>query len=254
MNESIDYEEKSEFDGKDNDFLDIIKTIIAFADGEGGIVVLQGVTCKPAVLDSARLDDRVNKWVAPRIRNIVSNLDAEDRIIIEVPPSDDAPHVISHSASYKLPGDRQRPAFHPGQIYVRHSSKTEPATADDVRLMIQKRTAKALAALSDAIKQAPINVAEGGLPILAPGTVLEISTKDVNRSHPYTAKAIGQKIGKNNQWVSAAARRMRLRNDQKYCVGVLGGNGQVALWKYSEEALGAITTQLEIVPDFDPYH
>lgn len=35
MSESWDYEEKSEFASEDNDFLDIAKTIIAFANGRG---------------------------------------------------------------------------------------------------------------------------------------------------------------------------------------------------------------------------
>lgn len=117
MSESWDYEEKSEFAGEDNDFLDIAKTIIAFANGVGGVIVRKGVTCRPALLDSARLDDFVNRWTAPRIRNIVSKREADDCFVVEVPPSEDGPHVISHSASYKLPSGKQRPAFHPGQIY-----------------------------------------------------------------------------------------------------------------------------------------
>lgn len=120
--------------------------------------------------------------------------------------------------------------------------------------MVQKATAKALAALGDAIKQASISVAEGGLPILSPGTVLEVTTKDVNNSHPYTATTLGQKIGTNNQWVSTAARKLGLRESQKFSVGILGSKGQIALWKYSEEGLRALQAQLDSDPSFDPYH
>jgi schlafen family protein len=253
MCESWDYEEKSAFAGEDNDFLDIIKTVIAFANGEGGVLILKGVTCKLAQLDSARLDDRVNKWVAPRIRNITSFEKELGCIVIEVPPSEDAPHVMAHSASYKLAGNKQKPAFHSGQVYVRHSSKTEPATADDIRAMIQKASAKTLSALGDAITRASINVAEGGLPILEPGTVLEITTKDVNNSHPYTAVTLGKKIEKGHMWVSAATRKLGLRDNQRYSLGVLGTNDRVALWKYSEEALWALTEILTKDPDFNPY-
>jgi hypothetical protein len=81
-------------------------------------------------------------------------MQGEDCFVIEVPPSEDGPHTIAHSASYTLASGKQKPVFHPGQIYVRHSSKTEPATADDIRAMIQKASAKTLSALGDAIKQA----------------------------------------------------------------------------------------------------
>jgi hypothetical protein len=46
--------------------------------GVGRVIVLKGVTCRPALLDSARLDDFVNRWTAPRIRNIVSKREADD--------------------------------------------------------------------------------------------------------------------------------------------------------------------------------
>jgi len=65
-------------------------------------------------------------------------------------------------------------------------------------------------------------VAEGRLPILTPGTVLENTMKDVNHSHPFTATSLGKRIGKNYQWVSAAARKLGLREDRRYCVGILG--------------------------------
>jgi hypothetical protein len=42
MSESSCYEEKSQFNGDDNSFLDIAKTIIAFANCDGGIIRLKG--------------------------------------------------------------------------------------------------------------------------------------------------------------------------------------------------------------------
>ena len=61
MVEGGSYEEKSEFAGHQNDFLDISKTIIAFANGDGGQIVLRSLACDSALLDSARLDDFVNR-------------------------------------------------------------------------------------------------------------------------------------------------------------------------------------------------
>ncbi len=43
-------------------------------------------------------------------------------------------------------------------------------------------------------------------------------------------------------------------DDQKFSVGVLGSKGQIALWKYSEDALTALQACLDSDPDFDPYH
>jgi hypothetical protein len=67
--------------------------------------------------------------------------------------------VIAHTANYKLGDKGQGPAFHQGQIYVRHSSKSEPATEDDVRWMINKAVSRVLASLSEAMKNASISVA-----------------------------------------------------------------------------------------------
>ena len=100
-------------------------------------------------------------WVAPRIRNITSIQVDNDSFAIEVAPSEDGPHVIAHTANYKLGDKGQRPAFHQGQIYVRHSSKSEPATEDDVRWMINKAVSRVLASLIEAMKNASISVAEG---------------------------------------------------------------------------------------------
>ena len=254
MSEGEGYEEKSKFAGERVDFLDITKTIAAFANCEGGLILLRGVSCDPKLLDSARLDDFVNKLVAPRIPNIVSVQRDKDVFSIEVPRSDDAPHVMAHSPSYKQANDKERAAFHQGQIYVRHSSKSEPATADDLREMIRKATSRALASLGDAIKRASVEVAEGGLPILAPGSVLEIAMKDVNASHPYTATTLGAKLGKGQQWTAAAAGKLEIKNDPKYWINIVGSMGHVIARKYSEEALKRLVQEIESDPDFDPYH
>jgi hypothetical protein len=206
MSESSCYEEKSQFNGDDNSFLDIAKTIIGFANCDGGIIRLKGVSCDVALLDSARIDDRVNHLVAPRIRNITSIQVDNDSFAIEVAPSEGGPHVIAHTANYKLDDKGQRPAFHQGQIYVRHSSKSEPATEDDVRWMINKAVSRVLASLSEAMKNASISVAEGGLSILSPETALKITTADVNTTHPHTATDLGKLIGKSWEWTSAAVR------------------------------------------------
>ncbi|MBO0743356.1 MAG: hypothetical protein J2P51_18310, partial [Hyphomicrobiaceae bacterium] len=95
-----DYEEKSEFAGENNDFTDIAKTIAAFANGDRGCIVLKALTCDPKRVDSARLDDFVNRWVSPRITGITSTITSDGGCTISVAPSQNSPHVIAHCASY----------------------------------------------------------------------------------------------------------------------------------------------------------
>lgn len=254
MKEGVEYEEKSRFEGHNNDFIDIAKTIVAFANGGGGQICLRSVSCDLRKLDSARLDDFVNRWVSPRITGIASARGEEGSWTIDVNPSQNSPHVISHAASYVLQDGKQRAAFHQGQIFVRHSSKSEPATADDVQQMLQRAVSRTLAALGDAITRASVTVAEGGIPISRSGVVLEMAIKNVNKSYPYTATAVGHQIGKGQQWVAYAAEKLGLKTDERYCCNILGSKGQVALRKYSEDALTRIKETLESNPNFDPYH
>lgn len=255
MSEGTCYEEKSEFAGENNDFIDITKTIVAFANGDGGQIVLKSLTCDAKRLDSSRLDDFVNKWVSPRVTGIESTVTSGGVCTINVASSQSSPHVITHSAAY-VHGGKQRPAFYQGQIFVRHSSKSEPATADDIRQMIERAVSRALASLGDAIKRASIQLQEGGLPIatVAKGAVLEIAVQDVNKTYPYTAKTLGAALGKNQSWAAYAAGKLNLKNDSAFSMPVYGSGGKVALRKYNERALERIRRELEDNPDFDPFH
>src|SRR5262245_2986113 len=139
--EGTEYEEKSDFEAGTNDLLDISKTVIAFANGEGGRLFLRRVRGDSRLLDSARLDGVVNRCVPQSTNGITSRATDDGGYEILVPASTGAPHVIEHVGNYQR-GGTQRPAFYKGQIFVRHSSKSEPATADDVAVMIRRAVAR----------------------------------------------------------------------------------------------------------------
>ena len=80
---------------------------------------------------------------------------------------------------------------------------------------------------------------------VAKGAPIEIAVQDVNKTHPYTARSLGAKLGKGQNWVAAAASKLELKNDSRYSFAIYGSGGKVALRKYSDSALERIRRELE---------
>lgn len=256
--EGLKFEVKSRFEGSDEEILKIVKTIVAFANTEGGEILIKKVVDRQDLLDSARLDDKVNRYVQPRVEGIESVIDEKTgECRIKVPKSQTAIHVFIAEASYKDSKDRQKSAFYPGQVYVRHSSKTEPATAEDLEKMIRERVSEWLSELGKAMGKLAkqISISESGLPVRISETgVLTIAFTDPNREYPYTAKTLGQKIGKNQNWVAKAAEKLGLKNDRGYTLPINSSNGKkVIQWRYNEAAVQKLRRKVEEEPDFSPY-
>lgn len=134
-------EEKSEFTGSNFSWLKLIKTVVAFANTKGGELLLYNTKgVDPDEFDSARIDDRVNGYVEPRIQNVETQL-LRSYVKIKVANSPSKPHVFKIDGSYQDPEEpsRQRNAFYKGQVLVRHSSKNEVATRDDYERMLEEK-------------------------------------------------------------------------------------------------------------------
>jgi hypothetical protein len=258
MSESEAYEEKGHFDWAFGQQFDLLKTIVAFANREGGRIVLNTVKCDVARLDSARLDDFVNKYVSPRVGGIASKTVGEGALEISVAKSDRAPHVIAHEASYEDQKGRTRSAFYPGQIYVRHSSKSEPATADDVHKMIQRILGAWIGKIGQSIENLSLDIVSDktSLPVglTDDSAALTIAVADPNTDYPFTTNSLGQQIGRNQNWTHKAAGRLGLKDSHVYSLPIKGANGQVVVRRYNARALEVLKKKLEEHPDYDPYH
>ena len=60
------------FAGTVADWMSLVKTLVAMANTAGGRILLERVECASAELASARLDDKVNRYVGPRVRGLAT--------------------------------------------------------------------------------------------------------------------------------------------------------------------------------------
>jgi hypothetical protein len=228
------------------------------ANTEGGEVSIKTLQTDKETLDSARLDDLVNKYVAPRVQGITSAQGDSGDWHIAVPQSKERPHIFVEEARYRDRDGKVRSAFYPGQIYVRHSSKTEPATDDDLRNIILDHVGRWLKKVGEAVTDFSLEIGEGttGLPvrISESAAALTIAFKDPNRDYPYTTKTLGAKIGKGQNWVAQAASVLRLKEDPRYSLAILGAGDNVVVRRYNDRALEKLRDTLADNPGFDPWH
>lgn len=253
--EATDQEAKAAFSNSTRDRLELVKVLVSMANTSGGEVHIATYSCDARELDSARLDDLVNSCVAPRVGEISSDV-RESNAIIYVKQSTSRSHVFTHTKSYD-DGGRQKTAFHAGQVVARHSSKTEPATGDDLNTMLQARLARLLEKMSDMFAKLAFDVGSGNgavaVAISDRHQPLTISVPDLNKTHPWNATKIGRELGKSQSWVAVAAQVLALKGDRKYCSIINGGQGHPAFVMYSDAALAEIRRRLRSDPMFNPF-
>ncbi len=256
--ESIDYEEKSSLTESKKDRLKLVKTIVAMANSQGGEMRILSFNGNTEKLDSARLDDSVNRYAAPRVEGIEATEEADGGWRITVPKSDAGPHMFVKETSYEDAEGKVHSAFYPGQIYARHSSKTEPATEDDLRAIVDGHVGRWLRHIATAIQDFSLELAEGGAGTPArlseTGAGLAIAVRDPNRDFPYTAKTLAQKLDRGQNWVVKALGVLRLRGNPAYSMAIRGASGRIVVRKYNERTLDTLWQKLSDDPSFDPHH
>jgi hypothetical protein len=251
MSEKETYEEKPSFEWSREGEFDLLKTIIAFANCQGGKILLRSVAGDTKRLDSARLDDFANKYVSPRIGGIVSTEGQDGSWTIVIAKSSFAPHVIAQEASFQK-GKRIKSAFYPGQIYVRHSSKSEPARGEDIQTLIREGVSSWLSSLGAAVaamgisgqddgEGIPIRLVEGG-----PSLALSLAS-----GHPHIASEIGEPVGKTGSWIGKWINQVGLRSDRRYVAKIPGGKTE--FYRFSDLAKATVQEVLDKNPECNPY-
>lgn len=239
--ESEEVEHKSELLWEGPQRFDLAKTIIAFANGRGGSIIIERLVGDERLFDSARLDDFVNKYASPRVSNITSSKDSSNRWHIAVAPSTLAPHVIGQEGSFNDRCGRTRSAFHPGQIYVRHSSKSEPATGEDVQKLIQQTVGAWLGKLGRSIQSLSTKITSDpdALPvnIVQQGGDMTLEIHDVSREYPYFATTAAKAIGRSSYWIGLTANRTGMKSNPQYCYEIAGPSGRALYTLHNETAI-----------------
>jgi len=280
-----DVEIKGSFTKSQQDRGLLVRTIVAMANTRGGRIVLQSVAGDPGSVDTEHLNEMVSAWVAPRVHGLVAATALDGSVEIVVPESELKPHVFVAELDYQHRG-RSRGVFFPGQIWVRHSSKNEPAGAADIERMFRERASRFLGDLSEHITDPAFPLR---LPAGAPTPSAEAVTRavtfedvehdsklrvdgqaeiairvttdpdaapvniDINRTYPFTTSALGEALGKGVNWAAAAVRALGLKGDFSYHYPVVNADGRVVVNKYSEATLQRLREQLASDPEWNPW-
>lgn len=141
--ESEQFEKKSRLDpSSQEDILQLVKIIVSMANTKGGTIFI-GTAGEPIpqghhkLFDSAVLDDKVNKYVEPRIGEIKSLRLGVDFYLLEIGKGPNQPYVFKRDGGYRNCKGEELHAFHAGEILVRHSSKTELSRRSDIDAMME---------------------------------------------------------------------------------------------------------------------
>lgn len=137
---------KSAFDVADPSAkLKLVKDLVAMANSGGGIIFVgRSETQTPGVdpsltedLDSARMADYADKYVAPASLDLSHGIEELDNgnVVINLQVEEaNYPMVMSRQGTWSgFEPKKDKPLFHKGDIWVRHSSKTEKASHEDIR-------------------------------------------------------------------------------------------------------------------------
>ena len=126
------------------DWCEIIKDIVAFANSGGGALVFgvnddgtpAGVDVEPYLrIDPADVTNKVNAYTGHEFDEfeIIPVERNGHRVALFAVYGVTAPMVFVKNGAHLGEGSRRRPAFVKGAVYFRHGAKSEPGTSNDLR-------------------------------------------------------------------------------------------------------------------------
>jgi hypothetical protein len=174
--ESEDFEKKRALDPSCvQEYFELMTHLAAMANTRGGRILIgtRGSAIPPPhiqLFDSARLDDKVNSVLEPRVGGITSYAVGEDFIVIEIEKSSNPPHVFRQEGTCTNKNGKNASIFRSGDVFVRHSSKSERAGRVDFDRWLEEHQRKLLDKVKmvfDASPDATVQIVEGasGMPI-----------------------------------------------------------------------------------------
>jgi predicted HTH transcriptional regulator len=141
LGEKEDLEYKSQFDGSEKAWLKLIKTAVAMANKKGGIIRYEKILTDISSLDSSNIDNKINSYIFPKLRGIISKK-KKSGVDIIIPNSELKPHIFIRRGIYKNEDGNEVVEFYEGQIWIRHSSKNELFDKSDFDALVQEQINK----------------------------------------------------------------------------------------------------------------
>lgn len=182
----------------------LVKIVVAIANAGGGRIVFgRDETNKPGVeenvttaLDSARFADFVETYIKPAPINIAHDsqkLDNGNYLHSIIVSAAQYPIVMSRQGNWKGMGKNDNPLFAIGDIWTRHSSKTEKVKYEDIRIWLEEARRKGREGILDQIQMVSKlpegmeigTVTKSGEPLTSPIGLLEYQAmlRELNPNH-----------------------------------------------------------------------
>jgi len=264
LGEKEDLEYKSQFDGSERSWLKLIKTAVAMANKNGGVIHYEKILTDISSLDSANLDNKINSYISPKLRGITYEK-KKTGIDIIIPNSELKPHIFIKRGIYKNEKGNDVVEFYEGQIWIRHSSKNELLDKSDFDALVQEQIKKIMERMYIIAAQYPSSIleqSESGIPLkIKPikdnkkgiPVYIKKETLDPNIAYPYQVKDLAKILKKNKAYISQLLKVLKLKDDPKYNYNYKNSSGQIILRKYNDECLDYLRKFLIKKPDFNPW-
>jgi hypothetical protein len=264
LGEKEDLEYKSQFDGSEKAWLKLIKTAVAMANKNSGIIRYEKILTDISSLDSANLDNKINSYISPKLRGIISKK-KKSGVDIIIPNSELKPHIFIRRGIYKNEDGNEVVEFYEGQIWIRHSSKNELFDKSDFDALVQEQIKKFIERINIIAAQYPSSIleqSESGIPLrIKPikdnrkgvPVYIEKEKIDPNIAYPYQAKDLARILGRSNAYVIQLLKVLRLKDDPKYNYNYKDSSGKIILRKYNDECLNYLKKFLIKNPNFNPW-
>jgi len=131
------------------DWCEIVKDIVAIANSGGGVIVFgvqnngnpSGYDISQVIaLDTATITDKVFRYTGVQFSDFELLESSKSGNIIAVLRVFyiNIPMIFTHPGTYPVQAGKQQTAFGRGTVYFRHGAKSEPATREDLRLVIER--------------------------------------------------------------------------------------------------------------------
>jgi len=184
--------------------VNLVKKIVAIANAGGGRIIFgRDETNQPGIdesvvapLDSSRISDLIEVYIKPSSINIGHETTelANGHFIHTIIISEALyPIVMGRQGSWKGMGKKENPLFQKGEIWTRHSSKTERVNFEDLRTWIDDARRKGREGILDQIQMVSTlpegteirTVTKSEEPLTSPLGLLENQAlmRDLNPNH-----------------------------------------------------------------------
>jgi len=164
LQETATLDLKRSFDASNGEWCELLKDIVAMANSGGGRIIIglnddgtpSGMcSLKSRSIDPAVFVDKIHSYTGVHFAGVSTHLEthAETQVTVLVIGDATVPLVFGKAGNYQPLDGKQRNAFNQGTLYVRHGAKSEPATSDDMRDILERHLKRARESLLANLRQ-----------------------------------------------------------------------------------------------------